>query len=613
MAAQATLSDVIERLRAEGQLTRNTGTNSIKSVRVELSAQTGALQEMLKIMQAQEERFRLNRAGSDTGGAGGGDSGGGDGAQPTPPDNTVNEILAAFAAFRGLGLIATAAAATIGGTLGLVIGQFKTIQLVFPKTIGSIITGIQTFAASTRALLTTAATAITTGVTNAGTTILGAITNFGNWIRGLFSTTSASVNQLGRIGTAFTGAISEVSAAFTRIYDTFVSVGRMIGNAVSTASSMGSAFESVLGPLKSFIGAIKSVAGVVGKLFVPITIVMTAFDTIQGIINGYIEGGFIGALEGGITGFFNSLVFGPIDLLKNVVSWIAGKLGFEGFAEILDSFSFAELFTQMVSTLFDGVRGVFSVVSDLFTFTEEDMSALGLLGKLTDLVYAPVNAAINFVAGMFGFNVSEEPFKLQDLITSAIDSVISFFTDLFDFLPSIEDIKQSLLSALPEWMQPDSVEEQRDNLNQQLAEQRRLMAEGDMYNWRGKSREAIVSELEADLAALPQYRTGSPGFMDFGPGSLAMLHGVEAVVPRNTPAGEFLAQNFDENLKPIMGRIASVETAAINNRPMQPIIISNAPTVAPVNNNVTGPTNVNNQRVTSIGTGSGSGLARFAN
>jgi len=611
MAAQATLSDVIERLRAEGQLTRNTGTNSIKSIRIELSGQTEALQEMLKIMQSQENRDRLGRAGQDSGD----DSRTGGPPNPIPPPDVpaANEILAVMAAFRGLGLIATAAAAAIGGTLGMAIGQFKAIQLIFPKTVGSIITGIQDLATSTRALLTTVATTITTGVTTAGTTILTAITDFGNWIKGLFSTSTASINQLGRIGTAFTGAISEVTAAFTRIFDTFVSVGKMIGNAVSTASSMGSAFDSVLGPLKSFIGAIKSVAGVVGKLFVPITIVMTAFDTIQGVINGYIEGGFIGALEGGITGFFNSLIFGPIDLLKNVVSWIAGKLGFENFSAILDSFSFSELFTSMVSNLFDGVRAAFSVITDLFTFNEEDMTALGLLGKLTDLVYAPVNAAINFIAGIFGFDVGEEPFKLQDLIGSTIDSVIAFFTDLFDFLPSIEDIKQSLLSALPEWMQPDSVDEQRANINQQLTEQRQLMAEGDMYNWRGKSREAIVSELETELAELPQYNKGSPGFMDFGPGSLAMLHGIEAVVPRNTPAGEFLAQNFDDNFNPIMQRIASVETAAIQQQGISPTIVVNAPTVAPVNNNIGGSTSVSNNRVTAIGNGAGGvGLGRFA-
>ena len=29
----------------------------------------------------------------------------------------------------------------------------------------------------------------------------------------------------------------------------------------------------------------------------------------------------------------------PLDLLKDGISWIAGKLGFEGFAEILDGFS----------------------------------------------------------------------------------------------------------------------------------------------------------------------------------------------------------------------------------------------------------------------------------
>jgi hypothetical protein len=61
------------------------------------------------------------------------------------------------------------------------------------------------------------------------------------------------------------------------------------------------------------------------------------------------------------------------------------------------------------------------------------------------------------------------------------------------------------------------------------------------------------------------------------------------------------------------GDIAQMEVAALQGN-SAPIIIANAPTVAPVNNNVRGNTNYNSQRITTTGTGTGgSGLGRFAN
>jgi hypothetical protein len=82
----------------------------------------------------------------------------------------------------------------------------------------------------------------------------------------------------------------------------------------------------------------------------------------------------------------------------------------------------------------------------------------------------------------------------------------------------------------------------------------------------------------------------------------------------DTLSTKLSTQNFANNLDSVMGRIARVEGAAMSGNQMNPTIVVNAPTVAPVNNRVTGATNVSNQRVTSVGTGAGmSGIGRFAN
>jgi hypothetical protein len=629
MATEATLSDVIERLRAEGQLTRNTGTNSIKSVKVELSEQTSALREMLKLMVLQEERAKLGRASQDTNEPGAGNSGRGRGdGDSSPPDDQLSmgdvylaELMSSltslfgstlFSKFSLLAASGAALAVTIGTTIGVVKGQMKATSIFFRTFTPELVKIFDNLKIETAKRFADILSDLKIRAAFIRGAMVDAFGKFAKFFTDLFPSSPDS-----KIAKAFKTIKKGMDVFIEPFTDAAKAISKLVGTGnqsskiVSTIMSIGGWFSD----LGKIIGKI---AGVVGKIFAPIAILMTAFDTVRGIIQGYAEGGLLGALEGGVTGFFNSLIFGPLDLLKNVVSWVTGKLGFENFAAILDSFSFSELFSGLVSAIFDGVSSVISVVTDLFTFSEEDMTAFGMLGKLTDLVFLGVNSAINFVMGMFGFETEDgEPFKLQNLIWSTIDNVVAFFTDLFDFLPSLDEIKQTLVAALPEWMQPDSIEEQRQALADQIAEEKRQIAEGDQYSGVygfQTNREDTIKELEAQVASLQGYRKGSNGFKDFGQGSLAMLHGIEAVVPRNTPAGEFLAKNFDDNLRPIMGRIANVENAAMNSASIQPVIITNAPTITPINNNVTGPTSIHSQRVTALGNGSGgSGLGRFAN
>jgi hypothetical protein len=61
-----------------------------------------------------------------------------------------------------------------------------------------------------------------------------------------------------------------------------------------------------------------------------------------------------------------------------------------------------------------------------------------------------------------------------------------------------------------------------------------------------KSLRETIEGLFPDLvASTPQMSRGTNGFADFGSATLATLHGAEAVVPRNTPAGELLQAFYD--------------------------------------------------------------------
>ena len=125
------------------------------------------------------------------------------------------------------------------------------------------------------------------------------------------------------------------------------------------------------------------------------------FSGITGAFKGFteFEGNYaekiIAGAFGAIKGVVNSLIMMPLDLLKDGVSWIAGKLGFEGFAEILDGFSFTELFTNLI----DGITGLITSIFSDFD-TENILSSIMKIAKR--IVLFPVALLAGAGAALFG-------------------------------------------------------------------------------------------------------------------------------------------------------------------------------------------------------------------
>jgi len=189
------------------------------------------------------------------------------------------------------------------------------------------------------------------------------------------------------IGSKFSKTFSPKNVPIDKLLKPFIAMGdffKNIGSKISGLFGKSGTFGKVFGIIsKGFAPIAKFAAGfgsVLGKLFLPITIIMGIVDTVTGFMDGFEAGGLLGGVMGAIKGLFNGLIMKPLDLLKDAVSWLASKLGFENFSEMLDGFSFEEVFSGLV----DGLESILRSVGDWF------------------------NDKVDWVKSLFGFETSKE-------------------------------------------------------------------------------------------------------------------------------------------------------------------------------------------------------------
>ncbi len=177
---------------------------------------------------------------------------------------------------------------------------------------------------------------------------------FGNWVKGLGSQFKAFAFE--KFGRVLTPISDSVSRGIQRLKEIGTSIKAVFGQGGKFAS-IGKAISDGFKPVAKFAG---SAGRLLGKLFLPVTIIMSVIDAVKGFMEGFSEEGILGGITGAFEGVITGLVAVPLDLLKNLVSWIAGKLGFEGLSEKLDSFSFAEMFAKF----FDFIQNIRLAIGD---------------------------------------------------------------------------------------------------------------------------------------------------------------------------------------------------------------------------------------------------------
>lgn len=156
----------------------------------------------------------------------------------------------------------------------------------------------------------------------------------------------------------------------TRLIDPFMDAFKIIKDLISgPVGKVKGIFTGIGDALGTFTKMFKGVFGIIGKLMLPVTILMTAWDTVKGAIEGYEQGGVLGAIQGAVEGLIKSVLVAPLDMLREAVAWIAGMFGFENAQKELESFDLNTMFEDLMDAITSPIltlKLVFSKVKDFF-------------------------------------------------------------------------------------------------------------------------------------------------------------------------------------------------------------------------------------------------------
>ena len=265
---------------------------------------------------------------------------------------------------------------------------------------------------------------------------------------------------------------------------------RTVIDGVKSSSALVQPFMAGFRPVINFA---KTIGTVLGKFFLPITILMGVYDSITGFMSGYkdAEGGtgekiFAGVKEG-LAKVVTNLIGLPLDLLKKGLTYlITFFFGESVVTKSLEAFSFADTIGKMVRLPFDMIKKAYEWVKTLFVDPKAALIELwnGLVGEggLIDLLFTPIDKALKWVMGVFGFTVpldeNGQEYSIMGIVKNALFGIVDFFKSLLDI-----DVK-SVLKSIPgggfllSLFEDDSIDEKIAAAEETIAKQQGKIADG---------------------------------------------------------------------------------------------------------------------------------------
>jgi len=207
------------------------------------------------------------------------------------------------------------------------------------------------------------------------------------------------------------------------------------GGAAGAGAQSGGALSKIIEPLKA-------IGKTIGKIFLPLTIILGVFDGYKGFEEEYKdEQSILDGLRGGIKGIVDGFIGSFVRIIGSAFDFVLSFFGLDDTGESVSTFA-----KDVTKAFEESVGGLVDVFTGILSFdpkrVKEGLVNLvgGTLDWASDILFAPINLAINFVKDIFGIGDEDAPaFNLKDYIfgpegvmTQLIDKIKDIFTIDFD-------------------------------------------------------------------------------------------------------------------------------------------------------------------------------------
>ena len=216
------------------------------------------------------------------------------------------------------------------------------------------------------------------------------------------------------------------------------------GSGGKLMTKVGNLFTSIAGlfgkipGLTKILNFVKGAAKFLGRIFVPVTVIMSLWEAVSGFMTGFAEteGNLFQKIMGGIGGAIKSLldffVFGIAEMVQDVIIWLLELFGFDGAATAVGDFNLVGFIKEKVFAVIDWFMLIFQ--DPMAAMNQLWATITGGAGALLDLIWNPLKKGIAWVMRLFGWDDAAEGvenFSLTGFISGVWKKVVDWVKSLF--------------------------------------------------------------------------------------------------------------------------------------------------------------------------------------